>query len=419
MKLIKKDITIITTIKNGKYTITMNYKGKVFKSKLKKANAQKYIDNKWTLSDIKNDFNLDDIGKRLRDKAIKKTQENNFDKLFIDYKSSTIEALSKLKKDKQFRFEIKESVIYRFLKDDPNLKVPIDNYLAELYLSHTLINSTNKYDKFLALDNYLLKLYMNPDIHVIKQFSKFFKLNNCDITRNGNLVMIRAANPVKFDKTVDINYYNTTLLDFYNSKSNKKKVSDEVIDDVVNKITKWEFTHSRSFTNNPNIDDIRIMKFVHIDRSLCDNDPHAICSNGLHLAGSNFVNNSFGKNKFLAIVNPTDIVSVPEDVGYDKIRCCGYMPILFLENQNQKNELLSKFNSLFVDDLLDNKSFTIFNKDKEDKGVNLSKVEFKSIKELFKNINTNILNQEFINRNSANEYFEKLGLKYNSLKQKV
>ena len=82
---------------------------------------------------------------------------------------------------------------------------------------------------------------------------------------------------------------------------------------------------------------INIGKPVTMDRQECDSDPYQTCSSGLHVGAPGYVS-TFGrgdKNYILAVmVNPANVVAVPVDYGYEKMRVCEYYPYALCESKD-------------------------------------------------------------------------------------
>ena len=73
--------------------------------------------------------------------------------------------------------------------------------------------------------------------------------------------------------------------------------------------------------------EIRLGSPVTMDRSACDGDPRNTCSTGLHVGAPGYVKGFGGGNGnvYLAcLVNPMNVVAVPSDYSYMKMRCCEY-----------------------------------------------------------------------------------------------
>lgn len=74
---------------------------------------------------------------------------------------------------------------------------------------------------------------------------------------------------------------------------------------------------------------------VSIPREECDNDPMNTCSSGLHVGAPGYVSGFGGRstdNYILAcLVNPMNVVAVPVDYSYEKMRTCEYLPYAICE----------------------------------------------------------------------------------------
>lgn len=83
---------------------------------------------------------------------------------------------------------------------------------------------------------------------------------------------------------------------------------------------------------------IKIGEMVTLDRSECDTNSNNECSNGLHLASPNWLNrNYYGTVGLACLCNPADVVAVPRNSEYGKLRTCAYLPIDKIEyNTNGK-----------------------------------------------------------------------------------
>lgn len=62
---------------------------------------------------------------------------------------------------------------------------------------------------------------------------------------------------------------------------------------------------------------------IELDRELVNDNPYEGCSTGLHV-GSYAYASGFGRITVLVRVDPADVVSVPSDSGFAKMRCCRY-----------------------------------------------------------------------------------------------
>lgn len=74
--------------------------------------------------------------------------------------------------------------------------------------------------------------------------------------------------------------------------------------------------HSGTFDNSPN-------RVVEMPRKDVVFDPDTHCAAGLHVANINYAH-SFGSKTMLVVVDPADVVSVPNDENCAKMRVCRY-----------------------------------------------------------------------------------------------
>lgn len=86
---------------------------------------------------------------------------------------------------------------------------------------------------------------------------------------------------------------------------------------------------------------IKLGEPVSMDREDCDSDPNQTCSSGLHVGAPGYVRNFGHRDAYIiaCLVSPADVVAVPKDYSYEKMRCCKYYPYSiceFDENHNIK-----------------------------------------------------------------------------------
>jgi len=73
---------------------------------------------------------------------------------------------------------------------------------------------------------------------------------------------------------------------------------------------------------------------VSMKRDECDSNPNRTCSSGLHIGAPGYVKDfGNGNNKAViaCLVNPADVVAVPYDYGFMKMRTCKYYPYAVCE----------------------------------------------------------------------------------------
>lgn len=140
--------------------------------------------------------------------------------------------------------------------------------------------------------NFWTLMSLNPDSECRKNLFWFLNRNGLSLSRHGFFVAYRNVEPYKVD------------------------------DDGTPVYTD---THSRTTR-------VRIGEMVTIPRDECDCDSSVECSRGLHLASKNWLNrNYFGSVGMVCLCNPADVVAVPYNSEYGKLRTCAYLPIEKLE----------------------------------------------------------------------------------------
>lgn len=99
----------------------------------------------------------------------------------------------------------------------------------------------------------------------------------------------------------------------------------------------------------------KIGTFVQYPREKCNSNPSDTCSYGLHTGGSNYVD-SFGygdKHILVTIIHPRDVVCVPNDCSFQKMRACLYYVAGELTADEwkswNKSILASKYNNILID----------------------------------------------------------------------
>jgi len=101
---------------------------------------------------------------------------------------------------------------------------------------------------------------------------------------------------------------------------------------------------------------IKIGEPVTMDRNLCDSNQNNTCSRGLHVAGKSWLqSNYFGDTGLRVLVNPADVVAVPPQDSYGKMRVCAYVPVAVVgfddEGKIKDEALPDGFEDNFIDDI--------------------------------------------------------------------
>ena len=83
---------------------------------------------------------------------------------------------------------------------------------------------------------------------------------------------------------------------------------------------------------------IKIGEMVTLPRKKCDCDSSNECSRGLHCASVKWLKkNYFGDVGLACLVNPADVVAVPHNSEYGKLRTCAYLPMEIIHYDKNNN----------------------------------------------------------------------------------
>lgn len=125
---------------------------------------------------------------------------------------------------------------------------------------------------------------------------------------------------------------------------NLQELYDSLNDDT--KSTTYTDSYTGKFT-------IKIGEPVTMPRTECDSKQENTCSRGLHVAGREWLqDNYFGKQSLIVLVNPADVVAVPPQDSYGKMRTCAYYPVALVERDQQGEIINGNFDDGFEDDFM-------------------------------------------------------------------
>jgi len=79
--------------------------------------------------------------------------------------------------------------------------------------------------------------------------------------------------------------------------------------------------HSNKFNNTPGIG------FIEMPREDVDQNQHAECSRGFHQCSYEYVKSFPGEHLIVTEISPRDVVAVPPDYNFTKMRVCRYFPL--------------------------------------------------------------------------------------------
>lgn len=148
---------------------------------------------------------------------------------------------------------------------------------------------------------------------------------------------------------------------------------------------------------------IQIGSPVIMERNLCDLKQENDCSRGLHVAGKGWLGSGyFGAVPLRVLVSPADVVAVPPNDNYGKMRVCTYYPIEVVRFSNGglvAEDLEDGFDDSFVNIIVDG-ALKINNED-----LGNYKLEIPKIPEI--NIKTYVSNLKAIKKAIANKEIKK------------
>lgn len=183
--------------------------------------------------------------------------------------------LDKVKESKILTL-VGESVYW---EDISKLSMPL-----ELVKAIIKAEEENNKDKLTSYKNFWTLMCLNPDSECRKNLFWFLNRNGLTISKQGFFIAYR-------------NVDTTNTPDIYTD----------------------HFSHTFK---------IKIGEMVTMPRKDCDCRVEQECSRGLHLSSKNWLNkNYFGTVGLVCLCNPADVVAVPHNSQYGKLRTCAYLPI--------------------------------------------------------------------------------------------
>lgn len=177
---------------------------------------------------------------------------------------------------------------------------------------------------FTILKSGLFVAYRN----VVKQVNKLGVYDVTDLYNN--VKKVQKKSPKKFKVILNGKDLKSKKLDY---KLKDKEVELGNLQDLFeNKVKSEGYTDQRTKTF-----DIQLGRPVSMPREKCDTNSNNSCSSGLHVACKDWGGLSgFGDTTIAVLVNPIDVVAVPRDSGYSKMRVCQYFPLKVVEWKNSK-----------------------------------------------------------------------------------
>ena len=237
-------------------------------------------------------------------------------------------------------------------------KIPYDipEMLLKEYVKHIKAKESIEH-----LNNFWVKCCNNPDPTARENLFWFLKKYGFKITQNGYFIAFRNVNVLTqglkelHDFVVDqytllVNkayklagkrkdYYVRSTKDGYELTTNPEAVG--VIASLdhmylnLNQYTETVYTDSYSKSTR-----IIMGEPVSIPREKCDPDHNNTCSRGLHVGGASWLSPGyFGRDGIMCLINPANVVAVPPQDNYGKMRVCEYLPYGFYK-RDENGEII-------------------------------------------------------------------------------
>lgn len=250
------------------------------------------VDNKVTVLLENGDF----IEREVTDEEFKKVLEAQSDdevlrilcpeySEIVDSRNKALSMVEKLRQSKFLR--VKNDTIY--WDNVSSLSVPVE--LAEAIVDAELEHNDLKISTY---RNFWTLMSLNPDEECRKNLYWFLQLHGLKLAKCGFFVAYRNV-----DTTEEEGVYTD------------------------------HHSHSTRIT---------IGNVVTLDRNKCDCDSSIECSRGLHCASGKWLKrNYFGSVGLACLVNPADVVAVPHNSEYGKLRTCAYLPMEIIHYDENDN----------------------------------------------------------------------------------
>jgi hypothetical protein len=192
-------------------------------------------------------------------------------------------------------FDVAETISEEFesLSERVSVKngtVYLDNEPVHDSLTGQILRFMDEGEDFMPLVNFFENVQNNPNEHSREQLFSWLSGRKFTINAAGNIVGYKGVNPTGTDGG------------FESVHSGKAIVDGKMVNGRI-----------------PN----KIGSTIEMPRGEVHHDPSQGCSTGLHVADFDYAS-GWGSVVLEVEVNPRDVVSVPTDSNYAKVRCCRY-----------------------------------------------------------------------------------------------
>ena len=164
-------------------------------------------------------------------------------------------------------------------------EVYFDGDLVDNSLTQAIVRAMREGEDFTPLARFMDKIYQNPNRHSRENLYTWLIANEFSIDYDGDLICYKGVNSD------------------YTSVHSGPGIVNGVAQDG-------------GLDNSPG-------NVIEMPRSTVQHDPSQGCSVGLHVAHWDYASN-WGKVTLKVKVNPRDVVSVPTDASFQKMRVCRY-----------------------------------------------------------------------------------------------
>lgn len=174
-----------------------------------------------------------------------------------------------------------------------------DNIPLPQAIAKKLLEMEKEGEDFLPLIRFWKKLRNNPSKNSREQLYGFMLANNIPLTEQGDLVVEKGVN------------------------QRRGGIPGELVD-----------VHTKSIDNS-------VGMIVEMDRSRVADNPKVHCSTGLHVGAPDYVRKHWSSDVIVeCVVNPVDVVSVPDDYNNTKMRVCRYQVMGYSDKSRTGNKVV-------------------------------------------------------------------------------